>query len=87
MNDLILALYNFAAERDMETRFITDVAEYRSGKNMSDRAYDKLLPMLDKAAEEQLDLFLDERLGYENLERESIFTAGLSIGLALSRLG
>ncbi len=87
MNDLLFALYAFALERDMETRFITSIAEYRDSKRVSDQAYERLLPLLDAAAERELERYWNERLIYEGMERESIFAAGLSIGLALSRLG
>lgn len=87
MNDLLFVLYNIALERDMETRFISDMSAYRDSKRMGDRAYERLLPLLDAAAQKELDIFLDERHTCESLERESLFAAGLSIGLALSRLG
>lgn len=87
MNDLISALYSFAMDRDMETRFIPDLSAYRDSRRMSAQAGERLLPLLDAAAKKELDHFWDERLIYEAMERESIFAAGLSVGLALSRLG
>lgn len=87
MNDLISTLYSFAMNRDMETRFIPDLSAYRDSKRMSERAGERLLPLLDAAAKKELDLFWDERLICEAMERRSIFAAGLSMGLALSRLG
>ena len=87
MNDLISTLYSFAMNRDMETRFIPDLPAYQDSKRMSERAGERLLPLLDAAAKKELDHFWDERLICEGMERRSIFAAGLSIGLALSRLG
>lgn len=87
MDDLLHALYHFAMARDMETRFIPDLSAYRDSRRMSAQAGERLLPLLDAAAKKELDHFWDERLIYEAMERESIFAAGLSMGLALSRLG
>lgn len=87
VKDLIHALYSFAMDRDMEPRFIPDLLAYRESKRMSERAGERLLSLLDANAKKELDRFWDERLICEGMERESIFAAGLSMGLALSRLG
>lgn len=87
VNDLISTLYSFAMGRDMGTRYIPDLPAYQDSKRVSEQAGERLLPLLDAAAKKELDLFWDERLTCEGMERESIFAAGLSVGLSLSRLG
>ena len=83
---LVDLLYSFALDHYAETRFITQTDEYRSYKFYSNRTYDKLTSLLSPEEIKLLDDFYEQRLLYECMERRSLFSAGLSIGLALSRL-
>jgi len=79
-------LYAYAMDKRMDGRFTDGEDGYLSCSLSADKCLDRLNELLDEAAREGLDEYVRTRDMVESYRREAIFSAGLSIGLELSRL-
>ena len=84
---LARCLYDYALNNRLDGHFTDGEEEYLSCLIHSDKHLDRLTAMLDESARTELEDYVRERGIVESYHREALFSAGLSMGLALSRLG
>lgn len=80
-------LYAYAMDKRLDGHFTDGEDEYVSCLYNSGEQLKRLTAMLDEATRRELDNYIRERDIVESYNREALFSAGLSIGLELSRLG
>ena len=80
-------LYSYALNNRLGGQYTDGEEEYISCLYSSERRLERLAAMLDGNAQRELEDYLREQGIVDSYHRESLFFAGLSIGLELSRLG
>lgn len=80
-------LYAYALDNHLDGHFTDGEEEYLSCLHYSEERLQHLESMLDGAARQELEDYLREQGIVDSYHRESLFYAGLSMGLALARLG
>lgn len=84
---LIDWLYSYALDNRLDGHFTDGEDEYLSCLRHSERQLQHLEDTLGEAQRQELEDYLREQGIVDSYHRESLFYAGLSIGLALARLG
>lgn len=84
---LIDWLYSYALDNRLDGHFTDGEDEYLSCLRYSEERLQRLKVMLGEAERQELEDYLREQGIVDSYHRESLFYAGLSIGLALARLG
>lgn len=84
---LIDWLYAYALDNRLDGHFTDGEEEYLSCLRQSERKLQHLEDTLGEAERQELEDYLHEQGIVDCYHRESLFYAGLSIGLALARLG
>lgn len=80
-------LYSYALDTRLDSHFTDGEEEYLSCLTFGEQRLERLRAMLDGPARQELDDYVREWGIVESYHRESLFSAGLAIGLELSRLG
>ena len=80
-------LYAYALNNRLDGHFTDGEEEYLSCLTFGENRLKRLRSMLDEPARQELDDYVREWSIVESYHRQSLFSAGLSIGLELSRLG
>ena len=80
-------LYSYALNNCLDGHFTDGEEEYLSCLTDGEARLERLRTMLDDTARKELDDYVREWSIVESYHRESLFSAGLAIGLELSRLG
>lgn len=80
-------LYAYALDQHLDGHFTDGEEEYLSCLTFGEQRLERLRAMLDEPARQELEDYVREWSIVESYHRESLFSAGLSIGLELSRLG
>ena len=84
---LIDWLYSYALETRLDGHFTDGEEEYLSCLHYSELHLNQLTALLGEAARKELEDYTREQDIVDSYQRQATFYAGLSIGLALSRLG
>lgn len=85
MTQLIHVLYDYALECQLE-RFLDDPPQHLAGTAAGARQYAALKKRLDEDGQQYLEEYAEEVQTKHAMEQEALFRAGLSMGMALSRL-
>lgn len=85
MPELLQILYNYARNHRMLLT-LEQETQYMDSSVVSEKEYRKLQQLLSEESRAHLENYNGERVLQHSIELESIFRAGLSIGLELSRL-
>ncbi len=80
-------LYSYALNNRLDGHFTDGEEEYLSCLYRCDRDLERLAALLDAPARQVLDDYIRGRDTLESYHREALFSAGLAMGLELSRLG
>ncbi len=85
MNSLLQTLYTYTYENRM--MYTTeDRLQYNESCRIAEQARKELLDMLPEEGQQRFEEFLEEEVTKQLLELETMFRAGLAIGLELSHL-
>ena len=85
MNTLLQALYTYTYEnRMMYTK--EDKLQYSESSRLAELAKKELKAMLSEDGQQRFEKYIEEEETKQLLELETMFRAGLAIGLELSRL-
>lgn len=86
LSPLAGCLYAYALNNRLDGHFTDGEEEYLSCLTSGENRLKRLRSMLNEPARQELDNDVQEWSIVESYQRESLFSAGLSIGLELSRL-
>ena len=85
MITLFQALYTYTYEnRMMYTK--EDRHQYNESCRIAEQAHEELMKMLSEEGQQQFETYCEEEGTKQLLELETMFRAGLSVGLELSHL-
>ncbi len=87
LSPLVDQLYAYALDKRLDGQFTDGEDEYLSCSLSADSSLDRLNKLLDETARKELAEYVRARDMVESYHRKALFSAGLSMGLALSRLG
>ncbi len=80
-------LYDYVMETHLDGRFTAGIEEYVSSLFYAERVLEHLNELLDEPARKELEKYVGLRDTVDYYNRKALFSAGLSVALALSRLG
>ena len=85
MTTLLQALYTYTYENRMQYAQ-EDKLRYNESSRIAEQAKKELREMLSEEGQKRLEEYVEEEGTKQSLELKTMFRAGLSIGLELSRI-
>ena len=80
-------LYSYALNNRLDGHFTDGEEEYLSCLVNGEARLERLRAMLDETVRKELDDYVRDWSIVESYHRESLFSAGLAMGMELSRVG